>query len=104
MRRWTQEEIDWGRECYAAGDSLEEVVTAAGCSRDEVIANIGPGRLTAVQREVVSLYVAGCTFQQIDRERGVVSRHPGKAAASMITTLRRRGFPVPYRNDGWATA
>lgn len=99
-RRWAQDEIAWGRECLVAGDSVEEIAEAAGCALAEVIANIGPGRLTARQREVVSLYMAGCSFEEIDAERGMTSGRPGSAAAAMVTLLRKRGFPLPYRH-GW---
>jgi len=98
-RLWSQEEVTWGRECYAAGDSAEDVAAGAGCSVEEVVANIGPGKLTTRQREVVSLYLAGATFAAIDAETGRTgSRVPGKAAAALITTLRKRGHPLPHRN------
>lgn len=98
-RLWSQEEVDWGRDCYAAGDSADEIAAGAGCTVDEVVANIGPGKLTNHQREVVSLYLAGATFAAIDEETGRTgSRVPGKAAAALITTLRKRGHPLPHRN------
>ncbi|WP_370236568.1 hypothetical protein [Brevundimonas sp.] len=99
-RRWDAEEIAWGRECLASGDSVEEIAETAGCAVAEVVANIGPGRLTAQQREVVSLYVAGLSFAEIDAERGHLTGRPGSAAAAMITGLRQRGVAIPYRH-GW---
>lgn len=99
-RLWDADEIAWGRDCLVSGDSVEEIAEAAGCAVAEVVANIGPGRLTARQREVVSLYMAGCSFEEIDAERGMTSGRPGSAAASMITDLRKKGFPLPYRH-GW---
>lgn len=100
-RLWPADEIAWGRECLLAGDSVEEIAEAAACGVAEVVANIGPGRLNATQREVVSLYMAGCTFPEIDAARGMTSGRPGSAAA-MITDLRRKGVPLPYR-EGSAT-
>jgi hypothetical protein len=97
-RRWDAEEIAWGRECLAAGDSVEEIAATAGCAVAEVVANVGPGRLTEKQREVVSLYTAGCSFEEIDTARGLTSGRLGSAAASMITHLRQGGFPLPYRH------
>ncbi|MDM8352855.1 hypothetical protein [Brevundimonas diminuta] len=98
-RLWSQEEVTWGRECYAAGDSAEDVAAGAGCSVEEVVANIGPGRLTDLQREVVSLYLAGASFAAIDIETGRTGcRVLGKASAGLITTLRKRGHPLPHRN------
>lgn len=99
-RRWDAEEIAWGRECLASGDSVEEIAETAGCAVAEVVANIGPGRLTAQQREVVSLYVAGLSFAEIDAQRGHTTGRPGSAAAAMITGLRQRGVAIPYRH-GW---
>lgn len=99
-RRWDAEEIAWGRECLQAGDSVEEIAAAAGCVQAEVVANIGPGRLNELQREVVSLYTAGCSFPEINRELGKRSG----AAESMITKLRCSGFPLPYRHDWRAFA
>lgn len=93
--RWAADEIAWGRECLQAGDSVDEIAAAASCARAEVVANIGPGRLNEQQREVVSLYTAGCSFADINRELGNHSR----AAESMITKLRERGYPLPYRHD-----
>lgn len=95
IRLWPADEIAWGRECLRAGDSVEEIAEGAGCSLAEVIGNIGRGRLTAQQREVVSLYTAGCAFPDINRELGAQSL----AAESMITKLRERGYPIPYRHD-----
>lgn len=94
-RLWAADEVAWGRECLRAGDSVDEIAAAAGCARAEVVANIGPGRLTEQQREVVSLYTAGCAFADINRELGNHSR----AAESTITKLRERGYPLPYRHD-----
>lgn len=94
-RRWAADEIAWGRECLQAGDSVDEITAAAGCARTEVVANIGPGRLNEHQREVVSLYTAGCSFPEINRELGNHSR----AAESTITKLRQGGYALPYRHD-----
>lgn len=99
-RRWDADEIAWGRECLNCGDSVEEIAEAAGCSRAEVVANIGTGRLTERQREVVSLYMAGCSVVEIDIERGQTSGRLGSAAGAMLTDLRKKGVPIPYRN-GW---
>lgn len=99
-RLWPSDEVAWGRECLVSGDSVEEIAQAAGCPVAEVVANIGSGRLNSLQRDVVSLYLAGATFGQIDAETGRTgSRIPGKASAQMITMLRRRGEPIPYRRE-----
>lgn len=102
-RRWPADEVAWGRECLSAGDSVAEIAEAAGCSVAEVVANIGPGRLNARQRDVVSLYACGCTFAEIEWELDRShSKVPGKRPASMITSLRRRGVPIPYRIEASA--
>lgn len=99
-RIWTAEEIAWGRECLAAGDSLEDIADGARCTVQEVVANIGTGRFTPRQREVLSLYTSGCTFAEIEWELdGSSSKIPGKRPASMITTLRRNGADIPYRRE-----
>lgn len=97
-RRWSSEEIAWARECRISGDSIGEIAEAANCSDLEVIANIGPEKLTPLQREVLSFYVAGTKYKDIDLETGRTGCCSlGKASASMITSLRRRGFHIPTR-------
>ncbi|WP_312126522.1 hypothetical protein [Brevundimonas sp.] len=100
MKAWTQEEIAWARECLLAGDAVEEVAEAAGCTPAEVLAQAGtPRRLTAYQRDVLSLYLAGASFKDIDLTTGRNGRAvAGKAACAVITKLRRNGHPIPHRN------
>lgn len=104
---WTRDEIEWARECFRSGDSFEEIADWSGRSMAEVIMVLGSGqRLTPTEREVLSLYMAGCSFAEIDDARGQTSKGaafrtgvPGKAAAAIITNLRKKGFTVPYRNE-----
>lgn len=93
------DEIAWARECFLAGDSFSEIAAAAGRDVAEISAVLGSGRcLSDTAREVLSLYAAGCTFEEIDRERGKLNPNcPGKAAASLVTHLRRKGLPIPHR-------
>lgn len=99
QRRWTKEEFAWAQDCREAGDSVADIADAAGCSQSEVIANIGPERLSPLQREVVSFYVAGTKFKDIDIETGRTGcARIGKASASVITSLRRRGHHIPHRH------
>lgn len=102
---WSRDEIEWARECFRSGDTLEEIADWSGRSMADVIMILGSGqRLTPTEREVLSLYMAGCTFAEIDDARGQTSKGavfrtgvPGKAAAAIITNLRRKGISVPYR-------
>lgn len=99
-RRWSKDEFAWAQECRAAGDSVSDIAEAAACSLQEVIANIGPDRLSPLQREVVSFYVAGTKFRDIDIETGRTGcAQIGKASASMITSLRRKGHHIPRRHQ-----
>lgn len=97
VRFWSREEIAWGRECLAAGDSVEEIAEAAGCSRREVLANIGPGRLTRHERAVVSLYVAGSTLEAIQAELGLGCK---QAAANTIARVREKGVALVHKRPG----
>ena len=106
-RPWDREELEWARECWRSGDSLEEIAEWSGRTMADVIMVLGSGqRLSPTEREVLSLYMAGCSFAEIDNARGVSvhgekfrTRVPGKAAASIITYLRRhKGISIPYRN------
>lgn len=97
-RLWSRAECEWGLECFRAGDSVEEIAEMAGCNRQEVVANIGPGRLTPTQRQVLSFYAAGSTFSAINTELGAKSR----CAEAVVTSLRAQGYPVPYRRDAEA--
>jgi hypothetical protein len=105
LRAWPADEAAWARECYHCGDSLEEIAAASGRSIADVKRVLGSGcNLTETERDVLSLYTAGCTFAGIDATRGATasgksfaSRVPGKAAASIITNLRNKGIPIPHR-------
>ncbi len=105
-RRWDHEELEWARECWRSGDSIEEIAEWSNRTMAEVVMVLGSGcRMTPTEREVLSLYMAGCTFAEIDHARGANSagkpfktRVPGKAAASIITNLRRKGISIPLRN------
>ena len=106
MSRWDREELEWARECFCSGDTLDEIAEWSGRSVAEVVAVLGSGqRMTATEQEVLSLYVAGCSFAEIDCTRGATSKgaafrtgRPGKAAAAVITNLRRKGVSIPHRN------
>jgi hypothetical protein len=97
-RPWDPEEIAWARECFHAGDSFEEIAEAAERAVDEVRAVLGSGHSIAPrQREVLSLYTSGCTFDAIARELGYRGPNARKVPATVITGLRRRGIPIPLR-------
>lgn len=92
------EERAWVHECFLAGDSIDEIAATAGRPRADIVGVVGSGRsLSDTEREILSLYASGCTFPEIDRERGGAYAKPGKAAAAAITKLRRRGLAIPYR-------
>ena len=104
--RWDREELEWARECFRNGDTLEEIAAWSGRSVAAVVAVLGSGqRMTPTEQEVLSLYMAGCSFAEIDSARGATSKGasfrtavPGKAAAAIITNLRRKGVSIPHRN------
>lgn len=98
FRMWGRDEKLWGRDCLRHGDSVVEIAEMAGCSREEVVANIGPGALNAHQREIVSLYRAGAAYRDINRAIGARSR----VAESTISELRRHGYPIPHRRECFA--
>jgi hypothetical protein len=98
---WSQEEISWARECFWAGDTLEEIAKIACRPVHEVVGVLGAARnLTARQREVLSLFSAGCTYAEIDKVCGNTRCRPGAAAASIVTALRKRGGELGYRQHG----
>ena len=79
----------------------EEIAKIAGRSVDEVAEVLGSARnLTARQREVLSLFSAGCTYAEIDKVCGNTRCRPGAAAASIVTALRKRGGELGYRQHG----
>jgi FixJ family two-component response regulator len=99
-RPWDADEIAWARECFRAGDSFEDIAEGAGRSVADVRAVLGSGQSIAPrQREVLSLYVAGCTFSEIAAELGYTSPNARKIPATVITSLRRRGFDIPLRTS-----
>jgi len=92
---WTSEEIAWARECFLAGDTIEEIAEWASREVRDVVGAIGTGRnLSPRNREILSLYMCGCSFGQIAQERG----GSAKAAAATLTHLRRQGLRIPHRN------
>jgi DNA-binding NarL/FixJ family response regulator len=98
---WCADEIAWARECFLSGDSLEEIATWSGRTLREVMGVIGTGRnISPRNREILSLYTAGCSFPEIAQERG----GSWKSAAASITHLRRQGLRIPHRNSRIAEA
>jgi len=96
---WDADELAWARECFHAGDSVEEIAESAGRTIEDVAGAIGGGRkITPYERRILSLYSAGCTFPEIAGEL----RMSKKAASAAITGLRRKGIPVPHRTPGHA--
>lgn len=108
MTAWTPDEESWAIECIVNGDSLEEIAAWCGRTVEDVRAKFRLQYwMTDREREVLSLYMAGCSFATIDAERGVDSRgrafthkEAGKAAAAVLSRLRKRGIPVPCRGHG----
>ncbi len=102
-QRWDADEIVWAKECLWSGDTVEEIAEMAGRSVNDVVAHIGSGRtITPRAREVLQLYAAGLTHAEIDTARGQTTGRPGSASASLLNGLRRRGLPIPYRNEAMA--
>jgi len=96
---WPDDEIAWAKECFVAGDSLDEIAEAAGRSVADVRTVLGSGRsITPRDREILSLYAAGCTFEEIAQELQI-GGCGYKVPAETITRLRRKGVAVPYRNS-----
>lgn len=94
---WTDEEIAWARECLHAGDTIEEIAAWAGRTVAEVVGAIGGGRnITPREREVLSLYAAGCSLSAIGQETG----RARTAVGAMLSGLRRKGVQVGHRPQG----
>jgi DNA-binding NarL/FixJ family response regulator len=94
QRPWDQDEWTWAIECAVAGDSPEEIAETAGRSVPEVRDVIGDlAFLTAKQRDLLSLYAAGCSFPDIGGEL----KRSWRACGAQVTDLRKRGLPIPYR-------
>lgn len=108
MTDWTADEEAWALECVLNGDTLEEIAAWCGRTIDDVRAKFrNQYWMTDREREVLSLYMAGCSFASIDAERGVnahgrafTHKEAGKAAAAVLSRLRKRGIPVPRRGRG----
>lgn len=109
MTPWSRDEIEWARECVRNGDTQAEIAAWSGRPLIEVRALLGSELgLTPTEREVLSLYMAGATFAGIDATRGAcangksfASKTPGKAAAAIITNLRKKKrLDIPYREAG----
>ena len=89
---WSAEELAWARECFLSGDSLEEIADWSGREVQDIVAKIGTGRnISPRQRDILSLYTAGCSFPEIAQERG----GSWKAAAAAVSELRTKGLAIP---------
>lgn len=99
MSRWDGDEIAWARECFAAGDTVQEIAQMAGRDPDDVRRITGrDNKLSPMERQVLSLYACGLTFAEIDAARGVTCRRAGAASSMVVSRVRlQKRVPVPYR-------
>lgn len=98
-RPWDAAEKAWARECFAAGDTVEEIAAWSGRAPEDVERVTGRnGKLTPMERATASLYAAGLTFAEIDACRGVKCRRAGAASSMVISRLRKeKRLAIPYR-------
>lgn len=98
---WDKEERAWAAECFAAGDTIEDVAEMSGRSVEDVRLNAPRGiKLTSGERLTLQLYTAGTPYRDIGRALKADSPRPDSLAASYVRILRRKGFTLPDRLPG----